>query len=118
MYRSIHTPTQSHPPTSGLEEKLQTTPVLTDLANLTHRAHRALELGVVLGAVERTFLVRCAAVDGRVAGRANFKLGKLVEFDLHRVVRVALALRLGLACLFENFISVSFVSIQSHAFKR
>lgn len=77
-------------------KQLQPAPVLTDLAHLAHDAHCALVLGVVLGPVERALLKRRAAVDGRVAGRADLELGKLVELDLHRVVRVALALGLGL----------------------
>ena len=73
--------------------------MLAHLAHLADDAHSTLVLGVVLGTVERAFFVGRAAVDGSVAGRANFKLGELVELDLDRIVRVALALRLGLAGL-------------------
>lgn len=73
--------------------------MLADLAHLTHGAHGAFVLGVILGAVECALLERRAAVDGRVAGSANLELGELVELDLDRVVRVTLALRLGLAGL-------------------
>ena len=73
--------------------------MLPDLANIAHYTHRALVLGVVLGPVECTFLERCPAVDWRVAGCADLELGELVELDLHRVVRVPLALSLGLLSL-------------------
>lgn len=77
--------------------------MLSDLANLADCAHRALVLGVVLGSVKCALLVRGTAVDGREAGSADLKLGKLIELDLHGVVRVALALRLGsLGLLFSN----------------
>ena len=79
--------------------QLQAAAVLADLADLAHGAHGALVLGVVLGPVKGALLVRGAAVDGRVAGRADLELGELVKLDLDRVVRVALALRLGLARL-------------------
>ena len=85
--------------TFSSSKKLQPAPVLADLADLAHGAHGALVLGVVLGPVERALLEGGAAVDGRVAGRADLKLGELVKLNLDRVVRVALALRLGLAGL-------------------
>ena len=72
------------------------------LAHLTHSTNRTdapLEPAVVLGPVKRAFLKRRAAVDGRVAGRAHLELGELVELDLDRVVRVALALSLCFAGL-------------------
>lgn len=77
-------------------KQLEPAPVLPNLAHLAHAAHAALVLGVVLGPVKRALLKRRAAVDGRVAGRAHLELGKLVKLNLDRVVRVALALRLGL----------------------
>lgn len=70
--------------------------MLAHLADLADGAHGALVLAVVLGPVKCALLVRCAAVDGRVAGRADLKLGELVELDLNLVVRVALSKRLGL----------------------
>jgi len=69
--------------------------MLAHLAHLANDAHSTFVLGVVLGAVERAFFVGRAAVDGSVAGCADFELGKLVELDLDRIMRVALALRLG-----------------------
>lgn len=65
--------------------------MLANLAHLAHLADGALVLAVVLGPVKRALLIRGAAVDGRVARRANLKLGKLIKLNLHRVVRVALA---------------------------
>lgn len=82
--------------------------MLSNLANLADRAHRALVLGVVLGSVKRALLVRGAAVDGREAGSADLELGKLVELNLHGVVGVTLALRLGsLGLCFGIWVSVS-----------
>lgn len=75
--------------------------MLSDFAYLTHRANGTLVLVVVLGAVECTLLVGSPAVDGRVAGCADLKFSELVELNLHRVVGVALALRLDLACLWR-----------------
>lgn len=69
--------------------------MFSNLADLADRAHRALVLSVVLGSVKRALLVRGAAVDGREAGGADLKLGELIELDLHGVMGVALALRLG-----------------------
>jgi hypothetical protein len=74
--------------------------VLANFADLADCADGALELGVVLAAVEGARLKARAAVDGRVAGGTDFELGKLVELDLDGVVGVALALRLDLLCLF------------------
>lgn len=74
--------------------------MLPYLAHLAHSAYGAFILGVVLGAVKGALLVGSAAVDGRVAGGADLELGKLIELDLHRVMWVALALRLGLLGLF------------------
>ena len=76
--------------------------MLADLADAADDAYGALVLGVVLGAVEGALLKRRAAVDGRVARRAHLELRELVVLDLHRVVRVALALRLGLLGLFRK----------------
>jgi len=70
--------------------------MLADLAHLTHSAHSPLVLWQVLGAVERALLERSTSVNRRVASSADIKLGKLVEFNLYRVVRVTLALSLGL----------------------
>lgn len=70
--------------------------MLADLAHLANGAHGALVLAVVLGPVERALLIRVAAVDGRVTGRADLELGELVELDLNLVVRVALSQCLGL----------------------
>lgn len=74
--------------------------MLANLAHLADRADGALVLCVVLGTVKRALLIACAAVDGRVAGGADLKLGKLVKLNLYRVMGVALALRLGLPGLF------------------
>lgn len=70
--------------------------MLPDLADLAHHTYRSLVLGVVLGPIKRTLLERCAAVDGRVAGRADLEFGELVKLDLNSVMRVPLALSLGL----------------------
>lgn len=70
--------------------------MLADLAHLTHSAHSPLVLWQVLGAVERALLERSTSVNRRVASSTDIKLGKLVEFNLYRVVRVTLALSLGL----------------------
>lgn len=75
--------------------------MLANFAHITDLAHRALELGVVLGAIEGTFLVRVAAVNGSETAGANVELCKLVELDLHRVVGVALTLSLDLLGLDE-----------------
>ena len=82
-----------------LSKELQTAPVLPNLAHLADPARLALVLGVVLGSVVRALLERRAAVDGRVAGGADVELGELVELDLDRVARVALALPLRLVGL-------------------
>lgn len=76
-------------------KQLQTAAVLPNLAHLTHPAHAALVRRMVLGPVKLAFLVRRPAVDRRVARRTHVKLGKLVKLNVDRVVRVALALRLG-----------------------
>ena len=90
-----------------LGKQLQTTAMLSNLANLADRAHRTLVLAVVLGPVKGALLVRGATVNGSEAGRADLELGELVELNLHSVVRVALALRLGsLGLLFVKFVSV------------
>lgn len=65
--------------------------MLAHLTNLTDRAHRALVLAVVLGPVKGAFLVCRAAVDWRVAGRANLKFGKLIKLNLYCIVWVTLA---------------------------
>lgn len=80
----------------NLREELQPAAVLADLAHPADLAHRALVFGVVLGPVERALLVRRAAVNGREAGGADVKLGELVKLNLHGVVGIPLALRLGL----------------------
>ncbi len=82
-----------------LGDELQPAAVLANLAHLADRTHRALVLGVVLGAIKRARLEGRAAVDGGVAGSTDLELGELVELDLYRVVRVALALSLGLLSL-------------------
>lgn len=69
--------------------------MLANLAHLAHSAHSPLVLWQVLGTVERALLERSTSVNGRVTGSANIKLGKLVEFNLYRVVGVTLALSLG-----------------------
>ena len=69
--------------------------MLADLADLAHHADSTLVLGVVLGSIKRALLERGAAVNRGVAGGADLKLSELVKFDLNRVVRAALALRLG-----------------------
>jgi len=79
--------------------------VLAHLAHLADLAHGALVLGMVLGAVKRALLVRSAAVDRGVTGGANFELGELVELDVHRIMRVPLALSLRLAGLLVDNIS-------------
>lgn len=75
--------------------------MLANLAHLADPAGLALVLGVVLGAVKGALLVRRAAVDGAVAGRADLELGKLVKLDLDGVVGVALALSLVLLGLLQ-----------------
>lgn len=85
---------------SGSGKQLKAATVLTDLTDLANGADGALELGVVLAAVEGARLEGRAAVDGRVGGGADVELGKLVELDLDSVVGVALALGLDLLCLF------------------
>lgn len=82
------------------EEELQPAAVLAHLAHLADGAHGALVLAVVLGPVEGALLVRRAAVDGRVASRADLELSELVELDLNLVVRVSLCKRLGLLGLY------------------
>lgn len=82
-----------------LGEELQTAAVLPNLAHLTDPAHLPLKLRVVLRPIVGALLVRRAAVDGGVAGRADIKLRELVKFNLDRVTRVALALLLGLVGL-------------------
>lgn len=73
--------------------------MLANLTDSTHNADGALILGVVFGPVKRTLLVCGTAVNGAVAGRADFKLSELVKFDLDGIVGVALALSLGTAGL-------------------
>jgi len=73
--------------------------VLANFAHLADNADGALILCVVLGAVKCAFFVAGTAVDWRVASRADLKLGKLIKFNLHRVVRVTLALSLSLSSL-------------------
>jgi hypothetical protein len=70
--------------------------MLANLTHFTYPAHGALILGVVLGAIEGTLLVRSTAVDRRMAGCAYIKLGELVKLNFNGVIRVALALSLGL----------------------
>lgn len=70
--------------------------MLANLAHLADGTNGTLVLAVVLGPVECALLVRRAAVDGRVAGRADFELGELVKLDLNLVVRVPLSQCLGL----------------------
>ena len=86
----------------SLREELQPAAVLADLADAADDAHGTLVLGVVLSAVERALLERRAAVDGRVARRTHIKFCELVVLDFDRVVRVALALRLGPLGLFRG----------------
>ncbi len=66
--------------------------MLANFTNLTHLAHQALVLGVVLGAVKGAFLKRRTAVDRAVTRRTNLKLGKLIKLDIYCVIRIALAL--------------------------
>lgn len=66
--------------------------MLTNLAYLAYDADGTLVFGVILGTIEGALFVRCAAVDGRVAGGADIKLCELIILDLYRVVRVTLAL--------------------------
>jgi hypothetical protein len=70
--------------------------MLANLANLAYSADGTLVLGVVLGAVKRALLECGAAVDGGVTRGTDVKLGKLIEFNVDRVVGVPLALRLHL----------------------
>ena len=76
--------------------------MLTNLAYLAHDADGTLVAGVVLGPVKSALFKRRTAVDGCVAGGAALELGKLVVLDLDRIVRVALALRLGLLGLYHK----------------
>lgn len=83
------------------------------LANLTHLAdlaQSALVLGVVFGSVKGALLVRCAAINRSKAGGANLKLCKLIKFNINRVVRIALARRLGLLSLFRISIRLSWIA--------
>lgn len=73
--------------------------MLAHLTNLTDRAYSALVLAVVLGPVKGAFLVRRAAVNGRMTGRANLKLGELIKLNFYGIVWVTLAQSLGLSCL-------------------
>lgn len=80
--------------------------MLSNLADLANPAHASLVLAMVLGAVKGALLVRGAAIDRRVASRADLKLGELIKLNLDRVVRVALALSLGLLGLEERSVVV------------
>lgn len=80
-------------------KELQPAAMLSNLADLANHAYRSLVLGVVLGAVKCTLLKRCAAVDGRVARRADLEFGELVKLDLYGVMRIPLALSFGLLSL-------------------
>jgi hypothetical protein len=70
--------------------------MLANLTHFTHAAHSALVLGVVLGAIKGTLLIRSTAVDRCMASSAHIKLGELVKLNLNSIVRVAFALSLGL----------------------
>jgi hypothetical protein len=70
--------------------------MLANFTHFAHAAHSALVLGVVLGAIKGTLLIRSTAVDGCMTGSTHIKLGELVEFNLNSIVRVALTLSLGL----------------------
>ncbi len=66
--------------------------MFTYFAYLAHDADGTLILGVVLGTIERTLFVRCAAVDGSVTSGADVEFGELIILDLHCIMRVAFAL--------------------------
>lgn len=70
--------------------------MFANLAYLAHSAYCALELGVILGAIECTLFEWRATVDGTVAGSANLEFGELVKFNLDCVVGVPLALSFSL----------------------
>lgn len=70
--------------------------MLANLAHFANSAHLSLVLAVVLGPIKCTSLKRRSAVDGRVAGGADLKLGKLVKLNVDGIVGVALACCLGL----------------------
>lgn len=80
--------------------------MLANLAHFAHSAHRPLELGMILGAIEGAFFKWRAAVDGSVACGAHFELGKLVKFDFNSVVGVTLALSLHPLSLFRRLASI------------
>lgn len=81
---------------SRSSKQLQPASMLADLTHFADDAHGALVSGMILGPVEGALLECCAAIDGRVAGRTDLKLGELVELDFYRIVGIALALRLSL----------------------
>jgi hypothetical protein len=84
---------------SNLRNKLQSTSILPNLAHLADLANCALELRLILAAIERTGLEGAAAVDGRVGCGTDVKFGEMIELDFVRVVGVALARCLDLLCL-------------------
>lgn len=83
--------------------------MLANLTNLADFAQSALILGVVFGSVKGALLVRRAAVNRSKAGGANLKLCKLIKLNINRIVRIALARRLGLLSLFR--ISIGLIMI-------
>ncbi len=70
--------------------------MLANLAHLADPADGALVLGVIFGAVKGTLLKGGTAVNGSVTGCADVEFGKLIKFDLYRVIWIALTQRLGL----------------------
>lgn len=69
--------------------------MLTDLANFANPADSSLVFGMILGTIEGTFFVRCAAVDWCMAGSTNLELRKLIKLDVNGVVRISFALCFG-----------------------
>lgn len=80
---------------SGNEEA-QATGRRANLGHLGYPADAALVLLVILGTSEGVGHARRATEDGSERGSADVELGELVELDIDRILRVALALSLDL----------------------
>jgi hypothetical protein len=78
------------------DEEAQATGRRANLGHLGYPADAALVLLVVLGTSEGVRHTRRTTEDWREGGSADVKFGKLVEFDVDRILRVALALSLDL----------------------
>ncbi len=78
------------------DKETQATGRRADFGHVRYPAHAALVLLMVLGTSERIGHARRATEDGGEGGGADVELGKLVELDIDRILRVALTLRLDL----------------------